>query len=86
MESEYWRLNNTQGVPVEKVTAAIKSRLRKQRGNVVSINKIQIAVENRCKVVAWKPDLYKLMLTLGAKVVASSNRNRWIFDVTDCLT
>ena len=84
-ELKSWSLNNTNGTEEDEVVVSISELLSQQRGRLVSIQKIAKWLREELGIKAKHLDLRDIMISSGAKCVESTVRNRYIFDITDCV-
>lgn len=80
-----WSLSNLNGTPQEEVVVSISGLLSQQRGRLVSIQKIAKWLRSELGINAKHLDIRDIMISSGAKCVESTARNRYIFDITDCV-
>lgn len=84
-ELKSWSLNNLNGTSEDKVVGSIEGLLSQQRGRLVSIQKIAKWLREELSINAKHLDIRDIMFGIGAKCVESTVRNKYIFDITECV-
>lgn len=80
-----WTLRHENGTSKVKVKQSIRHLLRRQKGKLVTIQKVAKHVKKELRIVARHCDLHEVMLEMKAKTVEGTARNRYIYDITDCV-
>ena len=80
-----WSLNNNNGTPHDDVVVSISCLLSRQRGPLLSIQKIAKWLRVELAIRAKHRDIRDIMFELGATCVESTARNKYIFDITECV-
>jgi hypothetical protein len=85
MEMQTWSFKKPNGISKESILDCIAGLLERQKGRHLTIQKIIKHVKSEMELKTRHADLAKLMLEHGAISIGSSQKNRHIFDITDCV-
>ncbi len=84
-EVKNWTMLNQGNVSPLRVEQSIKTLLKRQRGRLITIQKVAKHVRKELKIVARHSDLDAIMLDMKAMTVEGTARNRYIYDITKCV-
>ena len=80
-----WSFRYPNGTKKATIEESIMRLLRRQHGTQVTISKVSNFLKSDLHIKPKHQDLYYLMIEMGAKLVNGAARNRYIFDITECI-
>jgi len=81
-----WSLRKPNGTSLDVVERCIHGLLMRQHGQEVTLSQVKHHVRNQLSLSVRHTDLRDIMLLLGARLVNSTSQNKYIFDITDCMS